>query len=229
MTARAKIRRAAPARAADAGGERRCIVSGETLPRARMIRFVKGPDGAVVADLDHGLPGRGLWVAARGETLDQAACGRHFARAQRGPVEVPADLRRQVEAGLAARAQSLIGLARRAGAAVAGFEKVRAALKGGTVHLLITARDGAADGRAKLAALAPDGIPAGGLSAAELGTVFGRDHAVHVAVTDAGLAARIGDSLARLDGVRGEARGQRDSRGVQAGVRLDTEVDQVKA
>jgi predicted RNA-binding protein YlxR (DUF448 family)/ribosomal protein L30E len=179
-------------------------VTGAALPRARMIRFVKGPDGAVVADLDHGLPGRGLWVAASRDVLDQAATGRHFARAQRGPVEVPSDLTRRVEAGLASRAQSLIGLARRAGAAVAGFEKTRAALKGGTAHLLISARDGAADGRAKLAALAPDCAQAEGLSAEELGTVFGRDHAVHVAVTDAGLAARIGDALARLHGVRGE-------------------------
>jgi predicted RNA-binding protein YlxR (DUF448 family)/ribosomal protein L30E len=202
MTARAKIRQSAPAGAA---GDRTCIVTGAVLPRARMIRFVKGPDGAVVADLDHGLPGRGLWVAASRDALDQAATGRHFARAQRGPVEVPSDLTRRVEAGLAARAQSLIGLARRAGAAVAGFEKTRAALKGGAAHLLISARDAAADGRAKLAALAPDCARAEGLSAGELGTVFGRDHAVHVAVTDAGLAARIGDALARLNGVRGAA------------------------
>ncbi|MDH3239144.1 MAG: RNA-binding protein [Alphaproteobacteria bacterium] len=205
MTARAKIKGTAPAGAAGAGGDRTCIVTGALLPRARMIRFVKGPDGAIVPDLDHRLPGRGLWVAASPEALDQAAMGRHFARAQRGPVAVPADLRRRVEAGLAARAQSLIGLARRAGAAVAGFEKTRAALKGGSVRLLITARDGAADGRAKLAALAPDCVRAGGLSAAELGTVFGRDHAVHVAVTDPGLAERIGETLARLDGVRGPA------------------------
>lgn len=203
MTARAKIRRTTPAGAGGAGGDRTCIVTGQVLPRTRMVRFVKGPDGSVVADLDHGLPGRGLWVAARGDALDQAASGRHFARAQRGPVEVPADLRRQVESGLAVRAQGLIGLARRAGAAVAGFEKTRAALKGSRVHLLITARDGAADGRAKLSALAPDCLRAEGLTATELGVVFGRDHAVHVAVTDAGLAARIGEALGRLDGVRG--------------------------
>ncbi len=207
MTAPAKIRRTGPAGADGAGGVRTCIVTGDVLPRARMIRFVKGPDGSVVADLGQGLPGRGLWVAATREALDQAATGRQFARAQRGPVEVPADLTHRVEAGLAARAQSLIGLARRAGAAVAGFEKTRAALKGGTAHLLISARDGAADGRAKLAALAADCVRAEGLTAAELGSVFGRDHAVHVAVTDVGLAARIGDALARLDDVRAGARG----------------------
>lgn len=192
-----------PARSGGPGGERKCIVTGAMLPRDRMIRFVKGPDGAVVADLDNRLPGRGLWVAASRDALVQAASGRHFARAQRGPVEVPDDLLARVEAGLASRAANLIGLARRAGGSVAGFEKTRAALKSGKGRLLITARDAAADGRGKLAALAADCRRAEGLFAAELGAVFGRDHAVHALVTDAPLAERIGEALDRLDGVRG--------------------------
>lgn len=183
--------------------ERRCIVTGRHYPRDRMIRFVKGPDGRIVADLDERLPGRGLWVLARRDVLEQAAGGRHFSRALKGPVDVPDDLIRQVETGVAARAGNLIGLARRAGAAVAGFEKTRAALKGGAVHLLIAARDAAEDGRSKLAALAPDLVPLTGLNASELGAVFGRDAVVHVAVTDARFAVRIARLLERLEGIRG--------------------------
>lgn len=183
--------------------ERRCVVTGRHYPRARMIRFVKGPDGRIVADLDERLPGRGLWVLARREVLEQTAGGRHFARALKGPVDVPDDLPRQVESGLAARAVNLIGLARRAGAAVAGFEKTRAALKGGAAHLLIAASDAAEDGRSKLAALAADLVPATGLDASELGAVFGRDAVVHVAVTDARFAGRIARALDRLEGIRG--------------------------
>ena len=42
--------------------ERRDIVSGEVLPENRLLRFVAGPDGAVVPDVAAKLPGRGLWV-----------------------------------------------------------------------------------------------------------------------------------------------------------------------
>ncbi len=183
-------------------GERRCIVSGRALPRAQMIRFVAGPDRSLVADLDQRLPGRGLWVEARGDVLALAASGRHFSRALRGPVHVPPDLVRCVEAGLVTRCGNLIGLARRAGAVVAGFEKTRAALKNGTACLLIGARDGAADGRGKLESLASGIARAEGLDAVELGAVFGREGVVHVAVTERGFAQRIMEALSRLDGVR---------------------------
>jgi predicted RNA-binding protein YlxR (DUF448 family) len=193
--------------------DRRCIVTGSILPRARMLRFVVGPGRTVVADLNERLPGRGMWLAARANVLAEAASGRHFSRAMRGPVDVPPDLARQVEAGLVSRSVALIGLARRAGAAVAGFEKTRGALKSGTACLLITARDGAADGRRKLGALALGVVQAGGLESAELGGVFGRPAAVHVAVTDQAFADRIARALGRLEGLRGETTGQHENWG----------------
>ena len=215
MTARGSHKGHAVAEGRHGGGagDRRCVVSGRSLPRGGMIRFVVGPDRSLVADLDQRLPGRGLWAEARKEILAEAASGRHFPRALRGPVEVPPDLLRRVEAGLAARCGNLIGLARRAGATVAGFEKTRAALKGGTACLLIGARDGAADGRGKLAALASGIARAEGLTAAELGAVFGREGVVHVAVTDGRFAQRIAGELARLEGVRGGAGGRAEISG----------------
>ncbi|MGL1180861.1 hypothetical protein ACSTLD_24360, partial [Vibrio parahaemolyticus] len=70
-----------------------------------------------------------------------------FSRAARRSVTVPTDLAETVEALLERRCLNLIGLARRAGQAVAGFEKVREALQHGRVALLLAAADGAADGR----------------------------------------------------------------------------------
>lgn len=188
------------------GPTRRCCVSGRVDPRDGMIRFVVGPDGMVVPDLAEKLPGRGLWVAADGAVLARAD-HRAFARAARAPVVVPEDLARRVEAALAQRLRDAVGMARRAGALVAGFEKTRAALRGGTAHLLIAAADGAADGRAKLRALAPSLPMAVALTASELGAAIGRDHVVHAAVTDAALARRIARETARLAGLRGIAAG----------------------
>jgi hypothetical protein len=186
-------------------GERRCLVTGVSSPRAGLIRFVAGPDGTIVPDLGEKLPGRGLWVAADRAALDRADA-RAFARANRGAVKVPGDLRAQVEAGLLRRLIDYLGIARRAGALVAGFEKTRAALKAGGVHLLIAARDGADDGRAKLRSLAPGLAEMTALSAHEIGAALGRDGVVHAVVTDPRLAAVIAREAARLAGVRGETR-----------------------
>ena len=70
--------------------------------------------------------------------------------------------------------------ARRAGQAVAGFEKARTWLGGGRAGVLLEASDGAAPGRAKIRALAPK-VPLVELfSGDELGSALGREHAVHL-------------------------------------------------
>ena len=63
---------------------------------------------------------------------------------------------RVLETLLKRRCLETIGLARRAGIAVAGFEKVREALKHGKAGVLLAASDGAEDGRAKVRGLAGD-------------------------------------------------------------------------
>src|SRR3546814_6012627 len=83
------------------------------------------------------------------------ACARNlFAKAAKRHVRVPEDLAVQVERLALRRCIDLLGLARRAGAVVAGFEKVRAALRAGEVGLLVQAADGADDGRQQIQALA---------------------------------------------------------------------------
>ena len=103
---------------------------------------------------------------------------------------------------MAAQAIDLIGLARRAGQAVVGYDQVAAWLKGGRAGVLLQARDGAPAGRARLAALAGDRPVEEQLNAAELAQPFGRDHAVHVALEAGGIATRVQGELARLAGLR---------------------------
>ncbi|HEV2189047.1 MAG TPA: DUF448 domain-containing protein, partial [Stellaceae bacterium] len=45
--------------------QRRCILTGETGERAALLRFVVGPDGTIVPDIEARLPGRGLWLVSR--------------------------------------------------------------------------------------------------------------------------------------------------------------------
>lgn len=191
------------------GPERRCIATGTVRPKTELIRFVVGPDGQVVPDLAERLPGRGLWVSAEREALLRAQAKGLFAKAARQSIRAPDDLVDRIEALLHRSCIDLIGMARRAGQAVAGYEKVHAWLAEGRAAVLLAASDGAADGRAKLAALAAAVRPVPALveifSADTLGMAFARDRMVHAAIARGGLAERLVAEAARLDGIRGRA------------------------
>jgi predicted RNA-binding protein YlxR (DUF448 family) len=196
--------RAAGRTASPSGAEtgRRCIVSGEVVPREQLIRFVVGPENKLFPDIAETLPGRGLWLRARRDVLNTALTRNLFARAARGPVAADAGLADQVEGLLARRCLELLGLARRAGLAVTGFEKVRTMLGAGKAALLITAAGAAPGGRTKLRAMAPDVTAIGVLESDELAAALGRGHVVHVAVAQSPLADRIVIEIGRLEGMR---------------------------
>lgn len=183
--------------------ERRCIVTRDSGPKAGLVRFVVGPEGEVVPDLAGKLPGRGFYVSATRAALDKAAQKGHFARAARAPVRAPADLADRIESGLAARLVELIALARKAGAAVAGLEKTKAALVSGDAALLVQAADGSVRGRAALRPPEGEETLVSCLSAHEMGLAFARDSVIHAAVLTGGLAERIRDEARRLAGLRG--------------------------
>ncbi len=186
---------------APSGALRTCLVSGESRDKSLLLRFVVGPDGDIVPDIEGRLPGRGLWLLPRRDIVDSAA-KRLFARAARRNVEVPAGLADRVEDLLVRRCVDLIGLARRAGQAVTGFAKVEAALDKGEAAVLVEAAEGAAGGRGKLKRLAP-GLPViDALTSAELGRAFAREMAVHAALLRGGLAKKFLAEAARLAGFR---------------------------
>src|SRR5512143_573303 len=80
-----------------AGPLRRCLVTREVKPKAELLRFVAGPDGALVFDPAEKLPGRGLWLSARRDIVDLAIAKGLFSKAAGQRVSVPADLAGQIE------------------------------------------------------------------------------------------------------------------------------------
>jgi len=185
-----------------AAPERRCIVSGESGDRTALIRFVVGPDDDIVPDIAGKLPGRGIWVGASATLLSRAVEKRLFQRAARRPVKAGPELVGLVEELLVRQCQGLLGLARRAGELVCGYEKVRAFAVAGKAVLLVTARDGAPGGGAKLARAAA-GVPVVALlDVAELSLALGRENVVHAALGPGGLADRFGAEARRLAGFR---------------------------
>ena len=186
------------------GPERRCIATREVKPKAELLRFVVGPDDRLLPDPAERLPGRGLWLTPRRDIVAAAAAKGLFAKAAGQRVVLPADLAGEVEGLLRQRCLGLIGLARRAGALVTGFEKTREALKAGRARIVLAARDGAEDGRAKLAALAAAGsVPVVSLfDGHELSAALGREGVVHAALAAGGMAERLMREVRRLEGMQ---------------------------
>jgi predicted RNA-binding protein YlxR (DUF448 family) len=184
---------------------RRCVASGRSLAKDQLIRFVVGPDGRVIADLDGKLPGRGVYVAPERRLIERAVEKGLFAKAARRSVRAEPGLSEEVEAGLLRRAVEAIGLARRAGQAVCGFERVRERLAGDGAGVMIEASDGAAGGRQKLLLAKPSLPVVDVLTAAELGQAFGRDSVVHAVIDRGRLADRLRVLARHLAGLRGRA------------------------
>jgi uncharacterized protein len=133
---------------------------------------------------------------------------RAFARAAKGPVSVPSDLLLLLQTALARRIGECLGLARRAGQAVAGYEKAREALGTGRYKLVLQASDGSEAERSRfLSGFGPDLTIIDPLPGEALGRVFGRDYVVHVAVAPGKLAESLVVEASRLAGLKnGSAR-----------------------
>ena len=186
-----------------------------------MIRFVIGPAGQVVPDLAARLPGRGIWWSARGDVIETARTRGVFAKAARAPVTVPPDLLTGLQAALVRRIGEHLGLARRAGQAIAGYSKAREWLEKGNVALVVQAADGSAEERMRF--LGGRALPVvAPLDGATLGAIFGRDQAVHVAIAAGQLAERIRVEAERLAGLMAPpSAGEGGSRGKSRRGRTD--------
>jgi uncharacterized protein len=184
------------------GSRRRCIATGEIHDRSSLLRFVVGPGGELCPDVNSRLPGRGLWLCPRRDIVEAAVKRRLFARAARQAVTTPPELADRVEALLAQRCCEVMGLARRAGAAVAGFEKVRSAVASRKATVLLLALDGAEGGRQKIRAIGRYLPVAIVLTAAEMGAIFRREHVVNAAIGDDPLGGRLIAIAEKLAGFR---------------------------
>lgn len=183
--------------------ERLCLVTRESGGKAGLIRFVTSPDGMVVPDTLGKLPGRGYYVTADREILEQAVAKRVFAKGAKAQVTVPDNLVLMIEAQLTKRVVDLIAMARKGGMAVAGFEKVKGWLADEKAKVLLQASDGSERGKGKL--WTPEGARwFGCLTADELGMAFGRPHVVHGALCAGGLTTRVVEEAAKLRGLRGD-------------------------
>jgi uncharacterized protein len=132
------------------GTERSCALTRNVMPVGEMIRFVIGPDDAVVPDVKRKLPGRGLWITGTGAAVSEAVKRNVFARGFKRQVRAAPELAAETERLLERAALDALAIAGKAGRVVTGANKVAEALEGDDVLALIHAADAADDGRRKL-------------------------------------------------------------------------------
>lgn len=186
------------------GRTRACAVTRRVLSESELIRFVSAPDGSVAVDLKAKLPGRGVWIGRSRALVAEAVRKNVFARSLKAPVRPAADLADQVGERLKEAALGRLGLARKAGAAVAGAAKVETALARGEVAALLIAADAAEDGVRKMRqAMHRSALPAAVplfrcFRSAELDLAIGRPNVIHAAVLQSPAGRSFVDAATRF-------------------------------
>lgn len=174
----------------------------EVRPVAELIRFAVSDDGLVVPDTDAKADGRGVWISLGMRQVAEAQRRKAFSRSLKAEVSVPDDLAGLTRRRLEERLLSALSLARKAGQLITGAAKVKAAIESGEVSALLTATDGAADGRNKLlgslrgytkaaeeAGFSPGETPHFELlDSGQMGLALGIENVIHAALTKGGAA-----------------------------------------
>jgi uncharacterized protein len=179
---------------------RMCAVTRQVRPIDELIRFVIAPSGEVIPDLKRKLPGRGLWVSASRQAVEEAVRRHQFSRGFKREVRVSPNLAADTENLLVRSAIDALAMAAKAGQVISGFGKVEDALERRQaqgrvqppIHALIHASDGAADGIRKLDAVARQNAGINdesrefpvitALTSEQLDLALGRSNVIHAAL-----------------------------------------------
>ena len=170
--------------------ERTCLLTGEAKSADELLRFTLTPDRQVVPDFKKKLPGKGFYITNSRSVLEQAVAKNVFRRFGKHTKVAP-NLGEIVENVLKNRALEAINLARKAGALITGFEKVRENLQKGKVAFVLEATDAGSDGTAKIGAVARDTEILRLFTTDELDKALGRVNTVHAALLKGQMAESV--------------------------------------
>lgn len=179
--------------------QRSCIVTREEADKKDLLRFVCDQSGKVYFDLNHKLPGRGIYVSANAEALQQAISKNLFAKAAKRQVSVSPDLMTQVETQMRQAALNMIGLSRRAGELIISADKINKYIKNNDITCYITASSQDADLRRQIERQIGSKPVITEFSNQELSETLGLENAVHLALKAGSMSKKF---LKQLDVLR---------------------------
>jgi len=201
--------------------ERFCVASRAVQPVSDLIRFVVGPGGEAVPDIKSKLPGRGVWVTATREALEDAIKRKAFARGFKRDVRLPADLAARTDRLLEQAVLDALAMAHKAGLVAAGFNRTAAALERENAVALLHSVDASPDGVRKLEAAGRHRpsreVPLiEFLTSAQLDLALGRPNVVHAALLAGPASDTFLSRSRRLERFRTGGAGDRGNRAGKA-------------
>lgn len=175
-----------------------CIVTKQAHLRQEMLRFVISATGEVVFDMNEKLPGAGLWVYPSYENMNLVMTKKgYFNKASGMNVSIPADLDQQVIRALKTQVLQFLGMARKSGALLFGYEGVKKNID--QIAIAFDAQDAAEGGKKKLYRPSDPFECKQWFSREELGRITGQEEQVHTAVIHSPIAQRILLTVEKLD------------------------------
>jgi len=161
--------------------ERKCILEGTVKPISELLRFVE-LNNALLPDFNKKLPAKGMYITNNRLSLATALEKKLFHKVSRHCLKIADDFMETVENLIKQKALESLNLARKSGALVTGFEKVKEAIKKNNVEFIIEASDAGHDGQEKMAFFAKNIEIFNLFSIDELDMALNKENTVHIAV-----------------------------------------------
>ena len=177
---------------------RKCVLTGNILPKEELLRFVLLKDGTILPDFNKKLDGHGFYLS-NSKTLLQglSAKANPLNKILHTKTIMAEDMPQIVEQILYKRGLDAVNLARKAGDLVSGFEKVKEVIAKGKAAFVIEASDAGDDGKQKIAAMSKDVEKFIIYDVAALSKALNRENTVHLAVKKGPMSNMVRTALQR--------------------------------
>ncbi len=184
---------------------RSCISCRRKGEKGELIKLANTPSGVVI-DYNEKLPGRGAYVCFEPGCIEKALKAGTLSRAFKHSANPPeaGEFQRMLAERVKAKVAALLGMARKSGSAVTGFEAAAAAIKKNSGGLLILAGDLVGNTLDKITEAGGPGMRTARYSTKDgLGAVLGISPVGVVYLPDSGLADALDREIGRLNKIGG--------------------------
>lgn len=188
--------------------ERSCVACRKKGGQQEFLRYVVAPDGAVVVDYRHRLPGRGAYTccdrACIARALNQGGFTRAFKRQL--PTVATETFYADVAHAIGQRIYGLLGIARKTGNVVSGTSQLQSAFGRGEIRFLLVAEDAAEGSVDKMVRLSEqENVGWARFSDQQmLGQLAGRENRNCIGIRDEQFAGLLAFEITRLQQISGE-------------------------
>ncbi len=170
---------------------RKCILTGQSLSKEDLLRFVVLDDGRLIPDFNKKLGGRGVYISNSKSLLKGLIVKNSLNKMFHKKIIVDDSLPSLVEQLLAKKALDAMNLARKAGDLILGFEKVKDIIAKGKAAFVIEAQDAGEDGKQKIAVMAKNIEKFTLYDVATLSKALDRENTVYLVVAKSDISAMV--------------------------------------